>query len=107
MPLDLEDSNLDDITPVKESDDADKLDQKKPCYRKNKIAALVVKIAVEMIDFRILFKSPKLTLMCLSAFCHFFIYFIPFVFIPIRAKEVIGDSYPWVISVIGKLNCET
>ena len=77
---------------------------KLPWYKSNKYVAIAVKIAIETANFRLLCQNLKFTLICMSTFCIFFAYFVPFVFLPIRAEKLVGEKYIWVISVIGKLS---
>lgn len=63
--------------------------------------ATVAKIFKEMFNFKLIATNKLFLLIVLSNFFVFFVYFIPFIYIPIRAKKLGMTQYPWIISIIG------
>lgn len=57
-----------------------------------------------MTNFKILKLNFSFLLITLSNFLIFFVYFIPFIYIPIRAKNLQISQYAWLISIIGIVN---
>lgn len=57
-----------------------------------------------MTNFKILKLNNSFLLITLSNFLIFFVYFIPFIYIPIRAKALKIAQFAWLISIIGIVN---
>lgn len=53
-------------------------------------------------NFKILMTNKLFLLITLSNAFIFLVYFIPFIYIPVRAKELGITQYAWIISIIGK-----
>ncbi len=58
-------------------------------------------IIKQIFDLKLLCQSFMFFLITISNFFIFMGYFIPFLYIPIRAKEINLSNYGWVLSVIG------
>ena len=68
---------------------------------KKSVKEILVSIVKNMTDFRLLRENSSFFLISLSNFFVFFVYFIPFIYIPVRARELGIENYPWIISIIG------
>ena len=65
---------------------------------------MVLEIFKEMTNFRLLKENKLFLFSAMSNFFTFFVYFIPFIYIPIRAKELGITQFAWIISIIGIVN---
>ena len=59
-------------------------------------------IIKEIIDIRLLFQSIPFLIITVSNFFVFLGYFIPFIYMPIRAKDINVENIGWIFSIIGK-----
>jgi hypothetical protein len=64
----------------------------------------MVDIFREMTNFKLLFENKQFALMTIANFFVFVGYMIPFLYIPIRAKEIKFEHAILVLSVIGKFH---
>jgi MFS family permease len=71
---------------------------------KKSVCRTLFNVAKESLDFKLLVQNKKFMLMTLSNFFIYLGYFIPFIYIPIRAKELEIIHYPWLLSIIGIVN---
>lgn len=62
------------------------------------------KFIKEVSDFSLLKKNKIFLLIVLSNFFVFFAYYIPFIYIPIRAQQLGITQFAWIISTMGILN---
>ena len=69
----------------------------------NKANCLTIslQVAKEALNFKQLLNNRMLLFVTISNFFIFFVYFIPFIYIPIRAEQLGITQYAWVFSVIG------
>jgi hypothetical protein len=58
----------------------------------------------EMTNFKLLFENKQFALMTIANFFVFVGYMIPFLYIPIRAKELDIKNSSGILSVIGKFH---
>jgi len=70
------------------------------CFKK--FLNITLNIIKEIIDIRLLFQSIPFFIITVSNFFIFLGYFIPFIYMPIRAKEINVDNIDWIFSIIGK-----
>ena len=71
---------------------------------KQGFSQIVIEIMKEIINIRLLKENLAFLLIALSNFFIFFVYFIPFIYIPIRAKDLKIPNYPYLLSIIGIVN---
>lgn len=71
---------------------------------KKKRPNIFFRIIKEITDFSLLKENSSFLLIVLSGFFVFSAYYIPFIYIPIRAQELQIHDYAWVISVAGLAN---
>ena len=63
---------------------------------------VALKILKEMFDLKLLVTNKIFLLAVLSQFVVFIGYFLPFIYIPLRARELGIEQVSWILSVIGK-----
>lgn len=61
-------------------------------------------IIKEITDVKLITQNLPFFLITLSNFFVFFGYFLPYIYIPIRAKEINLESFSWILSIIGIFN---
>ena len=71
---------------------------------KKTLSKLLVEIFKEMTNFRLLFENKSFLLIVIANFFVFVGYFLPFIYIPIRGRELEIKNISMVLSVIGILN---
>lgn len=96
--MDEKDADLDRIESVCSEEKNSKV---KNFEKEETSSNIFVQILKGTFDFGILRNNLSLTFMCISNFLFFAGYLVVFVFIPIRGKEVIGNKYSLIISIIG------
>ena len=72
--------------------------------KENKVAKtfkVIKDVIKDATNFKILMTNKLFLLIALSNAFIFLVYFIPFIYIPIRAKELGIKQYSWIISIIG------
>ncbi len=74
----------------------DTTEQTKPSFAQN-----LKNIFKEILDFRILREHKSFLLFCIANFLFSLVYFLPFIYIPIRAEQLKIENYSWLISIIG------
>ncbi|RNA30957.1 monocarboxylate transporter 2-like [Brachionus plicatilis] len=77
------------------------LQDKKDLVKKE---SAIKKFFKEIINFNLLRTNKSFACVVTSNFFVFFAYFIPFIYIPIRAQSLGIKNYAWIISVIGMAN---
>ena len=70
------------------------------CFKK--VLNITWNIIKEIFDIRLLFQSIPFLIITVSNFFIFLGYFLPFIYIPIRAKEINVENIDRVYSIIGK-----
>lgn len=85
-----------ELKPLNENKNNEDQDSKKG------VSQIVIGILKEIVNVRLLKENLPFLLITLSNFFIFFVYFIPFIYIPIRAKELKIPNYPLLLSIIGK-----
>ncbi|CAF0986232.1 unnamed protein product [Brachionus calyciflorus] len=65
---------------------------------------ILTRILKEIFNFRLLIEDKIFLLVVLSAFFVFSAYYIPFIYIPIRAQNLNIKEYAWIISTAGITN---
>jgi predicted MFS family arabinose efflux permease len=71
---------------------------------KEPISKIIKSIVKETTNFKLLKENLGFFLITMSNFFVFFVYFIPFIYIPVRAQQLEIKNYPWIISIIGIVN---
>ena len=71
---------------------------------KTKTLQTLKNIAKETFNFKLITENVSFLFISLSCFFMFLVYFIPFIYIPIRAKELGITEYAWLFSIIGIVN---
>lgn len=61
-------------------------------------------ILKETFNFKLFIQNVPFAFLVLSNFFIFIGYFVPFIYIPIRAEELGIEHYAWIISIIGIVN---
>ncbi|RNA36815.1 monocarboxylate transporter 2 [Brachionus plicatilis] len=77
------------------------LQDKKDLVKKE---SAIRKFFKEIINFNLLRTNKSFFCLVISNFFVFFAYYIPFIYIPIRAQSLGIENYAWIISVIGMAN---
>ncbi len=72
------------------------------CYNRYHLCKVVTDIVREMSNFRLLTQNKQFTLITIANFFVFTGYFLPYIYIPIRAKELKLEGYSIILSTIGK-----
>ena len=70
-------------------------------YNRYKLVKLMVDIFREMTNFKLLFQNKQFALITIANFFVFVGYMLPFIYIPIRGKELNIKNISMVLSVIG------
>jgi hypothetical protein len=69
-----------------------------------RLGKVMLDILVEMTNFKLLIENKPFLLIVIANFFVFVGYFLPFIYIPIRGKELdMGSKVAMILSVIGKL----
>jgi hypothetical protein len=68
----------------------------------NRCLSVSFNILKEMVNLKLLFKNLTFALMVLSNVLIFSGYFIPFIYVPIRARELNFENGSTILSTIGK-----
>lgn len=71
-------------------------EQVKPSFAQN-----LKNIFKEILDFRILRQHKSFLLFCIANLIFCLVYFVPFIYIPVRAEQLKIENYSWLISIIG------
>ena len=71
---------------------------------RNKLVKQIVNIFGEITNFKLLFENKSFALIVIANFFVFLGYFLPFLYIPIRGRELRITNTDKVLSVIGKNN---
>ncbi|RNA31634.1 monocarboxylate transporter 2-like [Brachionus plicatilis] len=87
---------------VNQNEDLDETSDEKK--EEKNVSSVVKNLLKEMTNFKILKLNFSFLLITLSNFFIFFVYFIPFIYIPIRAKDLQIAQFAWLISIIGIVN---
>ena len=74
------------------------------CYHRYHLVKVIVDIVKEMTNFRLLVENKSFLLIVIANFFVFVGYFLPFIYIPIRGRELEIKNISMVLSVIGILN---
>ena len=69
---------------------------------KESAGTIILNILKEMADLRLLKENVGFLFVTLSGFFVFAGYFIPFLFIPLRIKELGLEGGAWILSTIGE-----
>ena len=72
------------------------------CYNRYKLVKLMTDIFREMTNFKLLSTNKPFALIVAANFFVFVGYFLPFIYIPIRGRELDIKNIAIVLSVIGK-----
>ena len=68
-----------------------------------RLGKVMLDILVEMTNFKLLIENKPFLLIVIANFFVFVGYFLPFIYIPIRGKELdMGSKVAMILSVIGK-----
>ncbi len=67
-----------------------------------KTVRVIKDVVKDATNFKILMTNKLFFLITMSNAFIFLVYFIPFIYIPVRAKELNITQYAWIISIIGK-----
>jgi hypothetical protein len=76
---------------------------KENCCQRNPAYKVLVDIVKEMTDFKLLGQNKQFLLVTLANFFMFAGFFVPYIYIPIYAKELEIKNYPIIMSIIGKI----
>jgi hypothetical protein len=87
-----------------ENEDVEAREKDQEVEKKPGVGKILKNVFKDVTDFRLLIENRSFLFIALANFFVFFVYFIPFIFIPIRAKQLEIKEYAWIISIIGK-NC--
>jgi sugar phosphate permease len=68
------------------------------------VADIAIGIFKEIINVNLLKENFSFLFIVSSNFFVFFAYFIPFIYLPVRAKELHIENYPLLLSIIGIVN---
>ncbi len=79
-----------------------KVENTQNCCQRNPAYKVLVDIVKEMTDFKLLGQNKQFLLVTLANFFSFAPLFVPYIYIPIYAKELGIDNYPIILSIIGK-----
>ena len=71
------------------------------CYDRYHLVKVIADIVKEMSNFRLLVENKPFLLIVIANFFAFVGYFLPFIYIPIRGKELEIGNIAMVLSVIG------
>ncbi|RNA00648.1 monocarboxylate transporter 2 [Brachionus plicatilis] len=64
----------------------------------------IINLFKEIVNFSLLIENKSYACIAACNFFTFFAYFIPFIYIPIRANDLGIENYSWIIGVIGMAN---
>jgi MFS family permease len=78
------------------SNDKVLLEKTKPTFVEN-----LRKMLNEIFDLRILREHKSFKFFCVANSLFCLVYFVPFIFIPVRAEQLKIENYSWLISIIG------
>lgn len=79
-------------------------DENQNCCQRIKLFKVIADVVKEMTNFKLLGQNKQFFLVTIANFFAFVGYFIPYIYIPLRAKELKMDGGPWILSIIGIVN---
>jgi MFS family permease len=92
---------------VKDGNETSKVEAVEPQETKKKkenCGQITLSILKNTANFTLLKDNFNFFLITMSNFFIFLVYFIPFIYIPVRAQQLGIDQYPWILSIIGIVN---
>jgi MFS family permease len=72
--------------------------------KKQNCGEVTLTILKNTTNFSLLKENFNFFLITMSNFFIFLVYFIPFIYIPVRAQQLGIENYPWILSIIGIVN---